>query len=252
MPALANAANSVSRLAGRMACNRAHSSGFLDFVLAVLDVRADDEVLDLGPGLGGQLIPVAERARRVVGLDVSAEMVAALRGRLAGSSAVVIEGDMDALARLDVGAPFSLGYAVYSLHYSRDPGRVVRAVDALLAGAGARFVVVTPDTANNAGWFADLGQLYDVPADALAVADFGRRAVLPAFHAVFPAVACATFQACVRFQTLAALMDYYDACAPYCRPDRRDAARRYFGAKIERDGGYEIDKQSLALVGRKG
>jgi hypothetical protein len=45
-------------------------------------------------------------------------------------------------------------------------------------------------------------------------------------------------------------MSYYDACAPYCRPDRRDEALRYFGAEIERGGGYAITKRSLAVIGR--
>ena len=41
-----------------------------------------------------------------------------------------------------------------------------------------------------------------------------------------------------------------DACAPYCRSDRREEARAAFGDKIRRDGVYVIAKRSLGLVAR--
>ena len=45
-------------------------------------------------------------------------------------------------------------------------------------------------------------------------------------------------------------MRYYDGCVPYCRADRREAARAFFGEKIRRDGAYMIDKRTLGLVAR--
>jgi len=251
MAAPDNAANSAARLGGRIACNQRYARGFLDFVLQMLELDRDDAVLDLGPGLGSQLVPVAARVRRAVGVDVSPELIAALRASTAGANVTLVEGDMDALAALDLETPFNLAYAVYSLHYSRDPAAVLRAVDALLDGPRARCVVVTPDSGNNAGWFADLGRLYAVDADALAVAHLGRRIIVPAFRTTFARVECTTFHARAHFPTVDAVMAYYDASAPYCRPDRRDEVQRYFAAIIDRDGGYTIDKHSLAIVGRK-
>jgi len=247
--ASSNAINTVERLGRRIACNQAQTQGFSRFMLEQLDPRGRDSALDIGPGLGAQLIPVAKRVRRVVGVDVSPEIVAALRSRAAFPNVAVIAGDMDDLAALDLGGPYSLVYAVYSLHYSRDPGRVVQAVAALLGGSGARFVTVTPDVGNNAAWFADLGRLYEISADVLDVPQVGRRLILPAYHAAFRSATATVYQDRVRFPTLEALMLYYDACAPYCRPDQRAAAQRYFGAKIDRDGEYEISKHSLAVVG---
>ena len=251
MAAPDNAANSAARLGGRIACNQRYARGFLDFVLETLELDAGDAALELGPGLGSQLIPVAGRVRRAVGIELSAELITALRATPEGANVTLVEGDMDALATLDLGGPFSLAYAVYSLHYSRDPAAVVRAVDALLAGPRARCVVVTPDSDNNAAWFADLNRLFAFDADALEVARVGRRIMLPALRATFASVECTMFHARAHFPTIDALMAYYDACAPYCRPDRRDEAHRYFAAVIERDGGYAIDKHSLAIVGRK-
>jgi SAM-dependent methyltransferase len=250
MRGVGNAINTVTRLQQRIACNQSSSQGFQRFVLDLLSPEGDDLALDIGPGLGLQLIPVAQRTRGAIGLDLSPEMVTALRARLAGPNAAAVVGDMDELADLDLGGPFTLVYAVYSLYYSRDPVRVVRAVAELLAGERARFVSVTPDVGNNRRWHTDLGELFELPAEVLDVARMCRCVILPAFLDTFREVTCVTHQDQVRFSSLDALMAYYDACAPYCRPDKRGDALAYFGRKIDRDGGYEITKRSLGLIGR--
>jgi SAM-dependent methyltransferase len=246
---VSNAINTVERLEQRVACNRADPGSFQRFVHRLLAVREDDCALDLGAGLGEQLIPVAARARRAVGLDVSAEIVAALRPRLSGTRAEAVLGDMDQLAELDLAGPFTLAYSVYSVYYSRDPARLVREVAQRLAGPHARLVVVAPEAGNNQAWYADLGTLFPLPAPVLESPSVCRGVVLPAFLDVFPEVRCSIFESRVDFADLDALMRYYDACAPYCRPERRAEARSFFAGKFERDGGYRISKRSLGLVG---
>jgi len=244
-----NNINTINRLEQRIACNGASSESFADFVLGVLDPRDDDTALDIGPGLGAQLLPVSERVRQVVGLDVSVEMVAELRARIHREQATVVNGNMDDLGKIDLGGPFSLVYAVYSLHYSRDPAAVVQRVADCLERGSARFVCVSPDLGNNEAWFADLRQLYELPENFVGVSQITRNEILPAFLDAFQATTCISYVGRVRFPTLEALMSYYDACAPYCRTDKRSEAERLFAAKIRRDGSYEITKHSLALVG---
>jgi SAM-dependent methyltransferase len=244
-----NAVNTIERLQQRIDCNQSSSRSFAEFVITVLRPQADDIALDIGPGLGSQLIPLAARVRRIVGLDLSAEMVAELQARTAGAAAEILRGDMDDLGNIVPSGPFSLIYAVYSLYYSHAPASVVRQVAALLASERGRFVCINPDAGNNQGWFADLGALYDLPADVVGVPHIGQRVILPAFREAFAAVECFSYEDRKRFLTLESLMAYYDACAPYCRPDTRDEAARFFGEKIEREGGYEIAKRSLAIVG---
>jgi SAM-dependent methyltransferase len=247
---VSNAVNSVERLEQRLACNRAAPGSFHRFVDRLLRVRPDDGVLDLGAGLGEQLIPAAAKAARAVGLDVSPEMVAALRARVPAAGAEVVLGDMDDLAALGLPGPFSLVYSVYSIYYSRDPARLVRAVAGLLSGPRARFVVVAPDLGNNEAWYADLGRLFPLPPAVLASVEVCRATVLPACLDVFASVRCASFRSDVRFTELDALMRYYDACAPYCRPDRREDAQAFFRRKLAESGSYRISKRALGLVGR--
>ena len=206
--------------------------------------------LDLGPGLGRQMIPLAGMVRRIVGLDSSPEMTAVLRAGLPVPNVEVIQGDMDDLADLGLDGGFTLVYSVYSLYYATRPARVVEAARRLLTGPRARVVVVAPDVGNNDAWFADLGQLYPVPADVLEVPRVCRSVVLPAFLDAFRSVVCASFWSTIRFPTVDALMRYYDACAPYCRADRRAEAVTHFRTLVERDGSYGIEKRSLGLVGR--
>ena len=243
-------ANTPERLRARLAANRGASADFDRFVLDLLAPSPGDAALDLGPGTGKQLLPLAGRVARIVGVDRCPRMVAALAPHVRAPGARVVQADMDELAGLDLAGGFSLVYAVYSLYYSADPARVVEAVASLLQGARARFVVVTPDVGNNARWHADLGRLFDVPPDVLEVAGLCREVILPALRDAFPTVTCATHRSDVRFASLDALMRYYDGCAPYCRPDRRAEARAYFAAAFERDGEYVIAKRSLGLVGR--
>jgi SAM-dependent methyltransferase len=247
-----NRINTPDQLRQRTACNRgAPSADFDQFVLGLLAPSPEDVVLDLGPGLGRQMIPLASMVRRIVGLDSSPEMTAALRAQLSGANVEVLAGDMDDLGRLALPGRFTLVYAVYSLYYAARPARVVEAVSRLLDGLGARFAVVTPDVGNNAEWFTDLERLYPVPADVRTVSEVGRSVILPAFHDVFRSVACSTFSSTILFPTLESVMRYYDACAPYCRADRRMEALAYFRTRVDRDGGYRIVKRSLGLVGRR-
>jgi SAM-dependent methyltransferase len=246
-----NRINTAEQLRQRSACNRdAGSADFDEFVLGLLAPASQDVALDLGSGLGRQMIPLAGRVRRIVGLDTSPEMTAALRAQLPGPDAAVVEGDMDDLATLALPGPFTLIYAVYSLYYSSRPARLIETASRLLQGPDARFVAVAPDVGNNAGWFEDLAALYAVPADVLAVPRFCREVALPAFLDTFRTVTCATFSSTVLFPTVDAVMRYYDACAPYCRPDRRAEALAHFRTRVERDGEYRIAKRSLGLVGR--
>lgn len=243
-------ANTPQHLRQRQACNQSGSADFGRFVLDLLAPTAEDTALDIGAGTGAQMIPLARRVRRIVGLDRSPAMAETVTARISGPRVRMLVGDMDALARLDLERDFSLVYAVYALHYASNPSGVIASAAELLSGPDARLVVVTPDIGNNGAWFADLAQLYDLPAEVLDVPSLGRDVFLPAFRATFRTVRSVELESDVAFPSLDHLMQYYDACPHYCRPDRRHDAQRHFQGRFAPDGHYRITKRSLGIVGR--
>jgi 16S rRNA (adenine1518-N6/adenine1519-N6)-dimethyltransferase len=66
----------------------------LDRIIAAAELAPDDEVLEVGPGLGVLTRALAERARRVVAIEIDRGMVGALAETLADRANVqVVEGD---------------------------------------------------------------------------------------------------------------------------------------------------------------
>jgi SAM-dependent methyltransferase len=90
-------------------------------MLALLGDVAGARVLDLGSGAGALAAELVERGARVVGVDVSPEMVAAARARVAAPGAAFLVGDVagDALRAFAEGS-FDVVAASLMVHYVRD------------------------------------------------------------------------------------------------------------------------------------
>ncbi len=116
----------------RYARNARFVSDFGEPVVALLAPRPGERILDIGCGDGALTAKLAEAGCRVVGVDASAEQVAAARAR--GLDARV----MDA-AELDFEAVFDAVFSNACLHW-------IKAADAVVAGVrralkpGGRFV----------------------------------------------------------------------------------------------------------------
>ncbi len=100
-------------------------------LLELLAPRPHERILDLGCGDGALTALIAGRAA-VVGVDASAEQVAAARAR--GLAAEVANG-----ARLDFSAEFDAVFSNAALHWMRDPDAVIAGVWRALK-PGGRFV----------------------------------------------------------------------------------------------------------------
>lgn len=62
-------------------------------ILRALDPKAEDRVLEIGPGRGALTLPLAERVGRLLLVEKDRELAAWLRERLAGFPVEVLEGD---------------------------------------------------------------------------------------------------------------------------------------------------------------
>ena len=85
----------VARRAGLVAKHRLGQNflvdrALLDVIVGALELRSDDDVLEIGPGVGTLTGELASRARRVVAVDIDARCVAATRATQQGRANVEV------------------------------------------------------------------------------------------------------------------------------------------------------------------
>lgn len=116
-------------------------AGVYRTVADMLDLRRDDELLDIGCGPGGFVAAEAQHVDRVVGLDASPLMLRAAERRLAdritAGTAELVLGNAAALPFGD--GTFSAATAIYAPASPAEVFRVLR--------PGGRFVLADPDPA---------------------------------------------------------------------------------------------------------
>lgn len=137
-------------------------------VLELLAPRAGERILDLGCGDGALTAALAERAQ-VVGVDASAEQIAAARAR--GLDARVMDG-----TRLGFDAEFDAVFSNAALHWMRDPDAVIDGVWRALK-PGGRFVA-------ECGGAGNVETVFEALVAALARRGIDGRALSPWY---FPA-----------------------------------------------------------------
>lgn len=126
-------------VAGRMELYYSPGRGWEATVHALIGLLDLGEVLDIACGDGVLAELIAERARSVVGVDLSAKLLAAARKRLRGAANVAFcQADMHALPFADGG--FDQVFLMHALSYARDPKTAV-AEAARQLRRGGRLVV---------------------------------------------------------------------------------------------------------------
>jgi len=90
--------------------NFLHDEGLLARIAAAAELSSEDEVLEIGPGLGALTRQLCRQARRVVAVELDQRLLPALEGELAGcDNAEIVHGDILALDPADW---FTAPYAV--------------------------------------------------------------------------------------------------------------------------------------------
>jgi SAM-dependent methyltransferase len=159
------------------------SADFDDWVLAALPRRVRTAV-DLGSGAGRHSVLLAERADRVLAVDVSDRMLAVARARRA------LPGiDYQRRGVLDVSpaeGPFDVVLSVHTLHHVGDPVIVLPHVRSLVAPGGT---LVVADIVDPGGWrtrefhldraFVDARVVHELTGDGEAAADVLRLLLHP-------------------------------------------------------------------------
>ncbi len=107
-----------------------HDIGVVERIVEAADIRAGDTVLEIGPGLGVMTRRLAERAARVVAIEIDSRLVEYLRATLP-PNVEVIEGDALQVEFEDIvgssylvvaNLPYSVGVAILRRLQESRPG----------------------------------------------------------------------------------------------------------------------------------
>ena len=72
-----------------------HDPGVLARIVAAIDPKPDERIVEIGPGLGALTRPLLERCRRIEVIEIDRDVIPELQKRCAGAGELVVhEGDV--------------------------------------------------------------------------------------------------------------------------------------------------------------
>jgi len=91
----------------RFSQNFLHDAHYLERIVAAVDPRPGDRIVEIGPGLGALTAPLIDRAGGIAAVEIDRDLAARLRGRFTAQQLALIEGDALTLdwARLEAADP---------------------------------------------------------------------------------------------------------------------------------------------------
>ncbi len=111
-------------------------------ILAALEGRVVDLLIDLGTGTGRMLELLKDHYRRAIGIDASREMIAVARAKLAAANIGTAQVRLGDIADLDGSVASADVIVIHQvLHYFDDPGRAIAQARRALKPGGEMLVV---------------------------------------------------------------------------------------------------------------
>jgi 16S rRNA (adenine1518-N6/adenine1519-N6)-dimethyltransferase len=81
----------------RFSQNFLHDAHYIERIVAAIDPRPGDRVVEIGPGLGALTAPLIERAGAITAVEIDRDLAARLRARFTAEQLTLVEGDALAL-----------------------------------------------------------------------------------------------------------------------------------------------------------
>ncbi len=81
----------------RFSQNFLHDAHYIERIVAAIEPRPGDRIVEIGPGLGALTAPLVERAGSITAVEIDRDLAARLRSRFAAAQLTLVEGDALAL-----------------------------------------------------------------------------------------------------------------------------------------------------------
>lgn len=248
-------ATGTDYLEKRLEINRAYSStDFNKWLFDHLDVKAGEDILDVGCGSGAQTLPFAEivgSEGSVSALDIAEDSVKLLKSRVKpGMNVQAIVSDMAETGRHIADTfrvkQYDLCHASYSLYYCLDREGVLDAMCASLK-PGGRVAIFNPNAPHG---LVDLASRYtDIPDPVMESLQFGPTVLEPYFKAAFDSYQVHHFQNVVTLPNSDLMLEFYRQTT-YYTPDAEADMKAEVDAAVERDGAWSYEKNGYLIIGR--
>ncbi len=238
----------------RIEINRKNSSAdFNAWLLGKLDIKAGEDVLDVGCGIGAQTIPFA----RLVGpkgsvsaIDIAEESIAKIKDWMPkGARIEAIVSDMSQLASVInnkfTRKQYDLAHSSYALYYAPNPTKVLDVMVGSLK-PGGRCAIFVP---NKPHGLVDLAARFTkIPKSVTDSLTFGFDVLEPYFKENTAAYDIWHFHNLITVKNAQTLIEFYRRTTYY------DAAaeikiRQFVNKKIGEDGSYVYEKNGYLIIG---
>ena len=128
---LVRAQNSSNALNNRLSAHANYAKFEInEWIIPKLEIKEDDQVLDIACGNGKQLIPISETINKngsITGLDISKDLLDEIKSKINGSynlnnsnTIILKQGNMEEIENIFNNKRFDLIYCCFGLYYSKD------------------------------------------------------------------------------------------------------------------------------------
>lgn len=238
----------------RLEINKSYASADFDgWLFGHLQVKAGEDILDVGCGSGAQTVPFANivgAAGSVSALDISADSVELLKKRIASNPCVeAVAADMAELGSLIAGTfrvkRYDLVHSSYALYYSPKRMEVLDVMRSTLK-PGGRCAVFTPNSPH--GLVELAARFTRVPETVYDSLAFGDRVLKPYFDRHFRSVEIHHFDNLISLPSADLVLEFYRQTTYYDEAAER-AMREFVQKQIDAEGVFRYEKHGYLIIG---
>ncbi len=209
---MVRAQNSSNALNNRLSAHANYAKFEInDWIIPKLEIKEDDQVLDIACGNGKQLIPISETINEngsITGLDISKDLLNEIELNVERNNIFLKNGSMEDIGNQFTNAQFDLILCCVGLYYSKDYIKTIKDIYDKLK-EGGRCFVCGPIKRNNKE-LTDIHETFEkLPEEYNMRNNFMETKALPYFETLFGEIKKDIFENPVTFPSKDELLTYW-------------------------------------------